>query len=123
TAQKRSEPLQDVPAAVSALTGATLQAMGAESFTDYARSIPGLTFQDLGAGRQVPILRGINPTAGAVAVGYYIGETPMPTARSPVGPALADIDRIEVLRGPQGTLYGSSSIGGTIKLVPRAPNL
>lgn len=130
TAQKRSERLQDVPSAVSALTGATLEAMGAESFTDYARSIPGLTFQDQGAGRQLPTLRGLNPTTGAAAVGYYIGETPIPNATGgatganfSAGPTLIDIDRIEVLRGPQGTLYGSSSIGGTIKLVPHAPNL
>jgi outer membrane receptor protein involved in Fe transport len=124
TAEKREERLQDVPAAVSALTGATLEAMGAQSFTDYARSIPGLTFTDLGAGRQVPSLRGINPSAGAAAVAYYIDETPIPSADvGVVNPALIDIDRIEVLRGPQGTLYGSSSIGGTIKLISNAPNL
>lgn len=125
TAQKREEKLQDVPAAVTALTGATLEAMGAESFVDYARSIPGLTFQDSGAGRETPTIRGVNPSAGAAAVGYYIGEAPIPTAGqgSTANPQLIDIDRIEVLRGPQGTLYGSSSIGGTIKLVPRAPNL
>jgi len=126
TAQKRSEPLQDVPAAVSALTGATLKAMDAESFTDYARSIPGLTFQDLGAGRQTPTIRGINPTAGSAAVSYYIDETPISATflgGFSVNPALIDIERIEVLRGPQGTLYGSSSIGGTIKLIPHAPNL
>lgn len=97
--------------------------MHPESFTDYARSIPGLTFQDAGAGRQTPTLRGINPTVGAVAVGYYIGETPMPVNGGGANPALVDIDRIEVLRGPQGTLYGSSSIGGTIKLIPHAPDL
>jgi outer membrane receptor protein involved in Fe transport len=129
TAEKREEKLQDVPASVSALTGTTLEAMGAESFTDYARTVPGLTFQDFGAGRQNPTLRGVNPSAGAVAVGYYIGDTPMPTAAIVTGasfgvnPMLVDIDRVEVLRGPQGTLYGSSSIGGTIKLIPNAPNL
>jgi iron complex outermembrane recepter protein len=128
TATKRAEPLQDVPEAVSALTGATLQEMGAASFTDYARSIPGLTFTDLGAGREVLSIRGINATVGAATVGYYIGETPIPqffgSGTSPaVNPNLIDIDRIEVLRGPQGTLYGSGSIGGTIKLIPNAPDL
>jgi iron complex outermembrane recepter protein len=127
TAEKRSENLQDVPSSVSALSGATLEAMGAESFTDYARSIPGLTFLDTGAGRQIPTIRGINPSTGAPAVTYYIDETPMPVNQyingSPLSPQLIDIDRIEVLRGPQGTLYGSSSIGGTIKLIPNAPNL
>jgi len=126
TAEKRSEPLQDVPAAVSALSGETLQAMGAESFADYARSIPGLTFSDQGAGRQTPAIRGINPSTGSGTVGYYIDETPIAGIEgngTVVNPNLIDIDRIEVLRGPQGTLYGSSSIGGTIKLVPNAPNL
>jgi iron complex outermembrane recepter protein len=134
TAQKRAEPLQAVPEAVSALTGSALEAMGADSFTDYARTIPGLTFTDLGAGRQKTSLRGLNSTIGADTVGYYIGEIPVASARggqynlsgyggSPVNPYLLDIDRVEVLRGPQGTLYGSGSMGGTIKLVPKAPNL
>jgi len=124
TAQKREQRLQDVPAAISAVTGAMLADMGAQSFTDYARSIPGLTFQDAGAGRQIPTIRGINPSAGAPAVAYYIDETPMPANLSfVVNPRLTDVARIEVLRGPQGTLYGSSSIGGTIKLIPNAPDL
>jgi iron complex outermembrane recepter protein len=126
TAEKRSERLQDVPSSVSALPGETLENMGAREFTDYARSIPGLTFTDQGAGRQIPAIRGINPSAGAGTVGYYIDETPIPAPLGGgvvVNPRLVDIDRIEVLRGPQGTLYGSSSIGGTIKLVPNAPDL
>jgi outer membrane receptor protein involved in Fe transport len=128
TAEKRSERLQEVPAAVSALSGDTLQAMGAQQFTDYARSIPGLTFTDAGAGRQAPSIRGLNPTAGSGTVGYYIDETPIPGIQGTgysisISPSLVDIDRVEVLRGPQGTLYGSSSIGGTIKLIPNAPNL
>jgi iron complex outermembrane receptor protein len=125
TAEKREERLQNVPQAISAVTGTTLEAMGAQSFTDYARSIPGLTFQDAGAGRQIPTIRGINPSAGRPAVGYYIDETPIPTSYSGfvVNPELIDLARVEVLRGSQGTLYGSSSIGGTIKLVPNSPNL
>lgn len=126
TAEKRSQNLQDVPASVSALSGEILQAMGAESFTDYARSIPGLTFTDAGGGRQTPAIRGINPSVGSGTVGYYIDETPIAGIEGGGGivqPTLVDINRIEVLRGPQGTLYGSSSIGGTIKLVPNAPNL
>jgi len=125
TATKRAERLEDVAGAVSALTGDTLQAMGADSFTDYARSIPGLTFTDAGAGRQTPSIRGLNTPS---AVGFYIGETPLPMSVGTVtgtiaNPDLVDIDRIEVLRGPQGTLYGLGSMGGTIKLVPNAPDV
>jgi iron complex outermembrane receptor protein len=127
TARKVEEPLQDVPASVSALTGATLEAMGADSFNDYARSIPGLYFQDSGVGRQTITIRGIGNLGGLGTVGYYIGETPMPESYGVnnvlVDPRLIDVDRIEVLRGPQGTLYGSGSIGGTIRLLPNAPNL
>ena len=126
TAEKRSERLQEVPMSVSALSSGTLQAMGAENFTDYARAIPGLTFTDAGAGRQTPAIRGINPSAGAGTVGYYIDETPIPGLEGGgdvINPALVDIDRIEVLRGPQGTLYGSGSIGGTIRIITNAPNL
>jgi outer membrane receptor protein involved in Fe transport len=125
TAEKRSERLQDVPLSVSALSGDTLQAMGAQSFTDYARSIPGLTFTDLGGGRQIPAIRGINPSVGEGTVGYYIDETPIAGIEGEgivSQPTLVDIDRVEVLRGPQGTLYGSSSIGGTIKLVTNQPD-
>lgn len=64
TAEKRAERLQDVPAAVSALSGETLQDMGAREFTDYARSIPGLTFTDSGAGRQTPAIRRNKPIGG-----------------------------------------------------------
>jgi outer membrane receptor protein involved in Fe transport len=129
SAQKRSEALQDVPEAISAITGEGLAAMGAESFTDYARTIPGLTFTDEGNGRQKPTIRGLNAVIGSDTVGYYIGETPIESTgasnygNSVANPSLVDIDRIEVLRGPQGTLYGSSSLGGTIKLIPKAPNL
>lgn len=134
TAEKRAEPLQKVPEAVSAVTGAALQDMGAQSLTGYARTVPGLTFTDLGNGRQKLSLRGLNSTIGSDTVGYYIGEIPIESTHGgsynissygggPVNPYLLDIDRIEVLRGPQGTLYGSGSMGGTIKLVPKEPNL
>jgi len=128
TAQKRTESLQNVPIAVSALSSATLEALGAVDFTDYARTVPGLSFTDLGTGREIPAIRGINPSAGSPTVSFYIDETPIPAAqgnlmRSQANPDLIDLDRIEVLRGPQGTLYGSSSMGGTIRLIPTAPAL
>lgn len=128
TAQKRSESLQSVPEAISAITGENLEALGAKDLTTYARTVPGLTFTDLGTGRQIVALRGINPSLGAATVSYYIGETPIPIeqgniARVQANPNLVDIERIEVLRGPQGTLYGSSSMGGTIRLIPAEVDL
>jgi iron complex outermembrane recepter protein len=130
TAQKRSESLQDVPIAISALSGSSLTALGAVDLTGYARTIPGLSINDLGTGRQKVALRGLGPSTGATTVSYYIDETPIPSGgifsffgRVLANPDLVDIDRIEVLRGPQGTLYGSSSMGGTIRLIPAPPDL
>jgi iron complex outermembrane recepter protein len=126
TAQKREQTLQEVPIAISALSGKDLSELGARDFVDYAYTIPGLSFSDRGAGREKLSIRGINVTTGSPAVTYYIGETPIPATTgtlrlASVNPKLIDMDRIEVLRGPQGTLYGSSSVGGTIKFIPQAP--
>jgi len=127
TAEKRSERLQDVPLAITGITANDLHELNAQDFTDYARTIPGLSFTDLGDGRERVSMRGLAATTGTPTVAYYIGETPMPPARgnlarAQLDPTLVDIERIEVLRGPQGTLYGASSEGGTIRLIPTAPN-
>ena len=127
TATKRSEPLQSVPIAISAVTGESLQKMGATDFAGYARSIPSLSFTDTGTGQSVVAIRGINPSVGAGAVHFYIDETPIPVSQGNYGggqlnPKLVDVDRVEVLRGPQGTLYGAGSVGGTIRLIPNAPD-
>jgi outer membrane receptor protein involved in Fe transport len=129
TANRRSQRLQDVPASVSALTGGELEAKNAVSFADFARSVPGLSLSDSGTGRQQPSIRGVNALGvGGSTVGYYIDEAPIPATGGSLrlnnmDPSLYDLDRVEVLRGPQGTLYGSGSMGGTIKLVPRRPDL
>ena len=127
TATKRSEPLQSVPIAISAVTGESLLKMGATDFAGYARSIPSLSFTDTGTGQSVVAIRGINPSVGAGAVHFYIDETPIPVSQGNYGggqlnPKLVDVDRVEVLRGPQGTLYGAGSVGGTIRLIPNAPD-
>jgi outer membrane receptor protein involved in Fe transport len=123
TAQKRAQQLQDVPMSVSALSGETLSRMGAEAFEDYARTVPGVNFESYGPtgirGVHNIIIRGISSTGGiANTYGFYLDETPVAT----VDPRLYDIERVEVLRGPQGTLYGASSMGGTIKVISAKPD-
>jgi outer membrane receptor protein involved in Fe transport len=113
TARKREETLRDVPAALTAFSGQELEKIGADDFDDYAVRVPGLGFSNLGAAN----IRGTGPTInirGLPDTGYYIGETPIPTANL----KLVDINRVEVLKGPQGTLYGTSSMGGLVKIVP-----
>jgi outer membrane receptor protein involved in Fe transport len=123
TAQRRTQQLQEVPMSVSALSGETLVKMGALAFEDYARTVPGLNFESYGPtglrGVHNIIIRGISSTGGiASTYGFYLDETPVAT----VDPALYDIERVEVLRGPQGTLYGASSMGGTIKVITAKPD-
>jgi iron complex outermembrane recepter protein len=123
TAQKRSENIQDVPISVTAFTERTLEMFGASDQLGYFFEVPGLSFQSQGPtgdqhGNVSLSLRGIAATAGANTVGFYINETPMHF----VDPNLFDVNRIEVLRGPQGTLYGASSMGGTIKVITNEPD-
>ncbi|MDR3512457.1 MAG: TonB-dependent receptor [Caulobacteraceae bacterium] len=117
TAQRRSENIQTVPLGVSAITGETLQKQGAVNFTDYAHTIPNLSFGTgngfgVTTAREVTI-RGI---AGANTTNFYINDTPVPLS---LDPRVLDLQRVEVLRGPQGTLFGSSAMGGTVRIITR----
>ncbi|MDE2429607.1 MAG: TonB-dependent receptor, partial [Burkholderiales bacterium] len=132
SAQKRSERLQEAPLSVSAFNAATLGRMGIQSVQDIARFTPGLNVVSSGPGQDILILRGIASTAGtAGTVGYYLDETPIAAAsnasllslRGVIDPSVFDIDRVEVLRGPQGSLYGSSSMGGTVRYVSQQAKL
>ncbi len=127
TATRRAERLLDIPQAVTALDARTLEANGVRNFADYARLVPGLAFSDLGTGRPKPSLRGVNVNTGAATVGYYIDDTPIPSSTGSVrlttiDPRLFDVQRVEVLRGPQGTLFGAGSMGGTIRIITNQPN-
>jgi iron complex outermembrane recepter protein len=132
TASKREEKLRDVPSAITVLTGNTLNKLGVQSVRDFATLTPGLTVQDsANPGYGKIFIRGL--TTGTLQQSattvYYIDEVPF-TASSANGggafiapdPELTDIDRIEVLKGPQGTLYGASSLGGVIRLVTKKPD-
>ncbi len=133
TASKRDQKLRDVPSAITVMTGETLGNLGVRSVRDYATLTPGLTVQEGSApGYGKIFIRGL--TTGTLQQSattvYYIDEVPF-TASSANGggafiapdPELTDIDRIEVLKGPQGTLYGASSLGGVIRLVSKKPDV
>jgi outer membrane receptor protein involved in Fe transport len=124
TAEKRAEPLQNVPIAVTALTGQKLTEMGGSDLADFAGAIPGLSFQNDRAGENSTTIRGISEIGGtAPSVGVYIDEIPVTAVTGEqVNLKSFDVDRIEVLRGPQGTLYGEGSEGGTIRVITNHPS-
>jgi iron complex outermembrane recepter protein len=129
TATKREEPLQRIPISVTAISGQDLENRNAVNFDDYARGVPDLSFTDLGNGRERIAIRGVDSKIGQAVVGYYFGETPIPDSSSvsaekvAFDPEIVDINRVEVLRGPQGTVFGSGSMGGTIRIIPNEPDL
>ncbi|WP_198351318.1 TonB-dependent receptor [Flavisphingomonas formosensis] len=131
TARKRGdERLQDVPASISALGADTLAKMGATKFADFAYSVPGLTFTDQGPGLKRYTLRGIQ-SAGQEQVAVYYDEVPVPGIQSSSGDSgsqigdlqLYDMERVEVLKGPQGTTFGANSQTGAIRFISKKPNL
>ena len=130
TAEKVKSTIQDTPISLSAISGQHLTAAGLGSIEAIAREVPGLSMRSAGPGLTEYEARGLASNGGAApTVGFYLDEIPLsPPALSQSGkvvidPNLYDIDRVEVLRGPQGTLYGSSSMGGTIKIVTNQPKL
>jgi iron complex outermembrane receptor protein len=118
----------DTPVSIQAISGDALQRAGASGIMDIAGSIPGLAIQDLGPGDKKYVIRGIN-SAGASTTGIYYGEAVISGSNADDGGGfesdirLYDLDRVEVLRGPQGTLYGASSMSGTIRFMPKLPDL
>ncbi|MBT0669323.1 TonB-dependent receptor [Novosphingobium profundi] len=124
TATKRDETLRDVALPISAVTGEDLAAANANSLSDYITRLPGVTFNDYQPGISEVVIRGIAATTyheqGQTTTGYYMNEIPLVEPGWPIGiPDVDtfDLDRVEVLRGPQGTLFGSSSLGGAVNYV------
>jgi len=125
TAQKRVERIQDVPISITAITADAIEKRGFAQMGDYLLAQPSVVIQDRGPARNQVIIRGISTVVGneSPTVAFYIGETPV-TSGLGFGangfPDLRtfDVGRVEVLRGPQGTLYGAGSMGGTVKVVP-----
>ncbi len=115
---------------MTAVSGEDLKERGISNVADLIRDIPGVSAKAGGTGQTEYTIRGLSSSAGvAPTVGFYLDDVPLssPTVSSggmsPVDPDLYDLARVEVLRGPQGTLYGASSMGGTIKLVPESAKL
>lgn len=130
TAQKRSERVQDVPISMSVLDAGKMADQGSVELRDYFSQVPGLSMNARGAGRTQLILRGVSTgTGGNPTVGVTIGDAPFGSSSSRGGGDFMvpdidpfDLQHIEVLRGPQGTLYGASSMGGLVKYVMAEPD-
>ncbi len=128
TASKRGEQtVLDTPMAIQAITSEQLASQGIVQFADYARSISGLTFEDQGPGDKKYVIRGLDST-GASTTGVYFDDIVV-TANNPQDGGgrepdirLVDMERVEVLKGPQGTLYGASSMSGTIRMITNKPD-
>ena len=129
TAQKREQLLIDVPASVSVVGGATLERQQATGLSDYTKLVPGLQLNASSPGQARLVLRGVNTGSISATVAVYQDETVFGSSSGLINGATLtgdfdtfDIARIEVLRGPQGTLYGANALAGLIKFVPNAPS-
>jgi iron complex outermembrane recepter protein len=136
TAQRREQRLEDVPMSITTFSQEKMDQQGLRSIDDLARLTPGLTFARNGMGTTGSgndeesdiAIRGIDSTAGTSTTGIYIDDTPIQTRHMMFGtvnpfPALFDLERVEVLKGPQGTLFGAGSEGGTVRFLTPEPSL
>ena len=130
TATKRESTVQDTPISVTAISAADIANKGLTDFNSLAQTVPGIAMRTSGPGQTEFEMRGLNSAGGNTSVvGFYLDETALSSPASAqlgkvvIDPNLYDLNRVEILRGPQGTLYGSSSMGGTVKVVPNAPQL
>jgi iron complex outermembrane recepter protein len=130
TAEKRESTVQATPISMTALSGSDLAEQNIGSVQDLVGAIPGISLRTAGPGQTEYEMRGLGSSGGSVAtVGFYIDETPLSASavalngRTVIDADLYDLNHTEILRGPQGTLYGAGSMGGTIKLVTNPPKL
>ena len=136
TATRREERLQDVPISVSAFSQEKLDSQGLKNIDDLSRLAPGVTFSRNGMGSSANYndetsdinIRGVDSTAGTSTTGIYIDDSPVQSRHIGFGsvntfPALFDLDRVEVLRGPQGTLFGAGAEGGAVRFITPQPGL
>jgi outer membrane receptor protein involved in Fe transport len=126
TARRQSESVLKVPESITVMDSATLTNLGVNTFGDFATKVPNMSFQYGGSGggngaslgfggSRAIAIRGVS---GVGTTGFYIDDTPIPPT---IDPQVLDLDHVEVLKGPQGTLYGEGSMGGNVRLVTKAP--
>ena len=127
TAQRREEVLSRVPIAIQAIDGETLEKTGTNQLTDLVKFLPGVsTVSSVSPGYETVQIRGISSGAfGDSTIAYYVDDVPFSIPNLQLAPPsrLFDLERAEVLRGPQGTLYGAGAEGGLIRLITAAPSL
>ena len=123
TALRRETALEDTPLAIAAFGGEDLERIGADGLEEFLQFAPGVQFNRSSNGTQTIFVRGLSSTIGNTPVGFYIDEVPFTALSTTVTPDVRawDLERVEVLRGPQGTLYGASSLGGTIRILTNDP--
>jgi outer membrane receptor protein involved in Fe transport len=127
TATRKSESINKVPLSVSALSREALDSRGIRNFNDVMRQTPGVSFEKSNTTTNIAI-RGVNSSVGAATTGIYIDDVPIQIRQLGYGggnayPVVFDLDRVEVLRGPQGTLFGAGSEGGTVRFITQQPSL
>ncbi|MGP7795577.1 TonB-dependent receptor [Sphingomonas sp. CLY1604] len=125
TARKREERAIDVPIAITAVSGDTLERRGANNLSDFLQEAPGVGVYDQGTGTQKITIRGISTSLGGNENGFYLDDLPFTGVTVPIAPDTRawDLDRVEVLRGPQGTLFGEGSLGGTVRILTKGADL
>jgi outer membrane receptor protein involved in Fe transport len=128
TARKRTESLQDVPISIQALSSTKLKQLGITSFDEYAAMLPTVSFTGIGPGTNRIYMRGAadggdgNASGSQPSVGLYLDEQPVTAIGANLDIHIYDIERIEALAGPQGTLYGASSQSGTLRIITNKPD-
>jgi iron complex outermembrane recepter protein len=129
TAEKRVSTVQDTPISITAVSGAALAERGIADFATLAGETPGISMRQNGPGQTEFEMRGMTSSGGnSPTVGFYLDDVPMTSpaqaqnGKVVIDPSLYDLNRVEMLRGPQGTLYGAGSMGGTVKLVTNQPD-
>ncbi|HUJ53118.1 MAG TPA: TonB-dependent receptor [Steroidobacteraceae bacterium] len=130
TAEKRTEDVQRVPISLQVLSGEQLEQLQVKTFDEFAKYVPSLSYRSWGPGQTAFFFRGISATEGTTqlhagylpSTGLYLDDIPVSTIGGNLDIRMYDVARIEALAGPQGTLYGASSLSGTVRIITNKPD-